>query len=146
MSQVALITEVFSGWGKEYAKLFAADGHGVALVARGRALLQELAIELANTHDVSTHVVAPNLNAPRQIFEDVKQAGLEVGFLVNSAKFGSTGSFVEWPLEREVSMIQVDIAALVHLTGLSLPRSSTEGRDGSLGPVPNIFTTGFSRT
>jgi len=40
---------------------------------------------------------------------------------VNNAGFGTTGRFVERDLARELAMVQVNVMALVHLTGLLLP-------------------------
>ena len=48
----ALITGASAGLGLEYAKLFAADGFDVVLVARRRDRLEALAKELEGKHRV----------------------------------------------------------------------------------------------
>ena len=58
MSTFALITGASAGLGKEFAKLFAADGHGVVLVARRKDELELLARELSAKHGVHAVVVA----------------------------------------------------------------------------------------
>src|SRR2546423_2383051 len=46
---------------------------------------------------------------------------MQCAFLVNNAGFVASGAFAELPLERELAMIQVNIASLVVLTRSLLP-------------------------
>jgi hypothetical protein len=120
----ALVTGASAGLGVEYAKLFAADGHDLVLIARRREKLDELAASLARDHGTKVTVIPADLqqeNAPRRIFEEVKAAGLTIEFLVNNAGFGSNGPFAQLDAEREVGMIDLNVRALVHLTRLFLP-------------------------
>jgi short-subunit dehydrogenase len=66
------------------------------------------------TADLAEH------DAPRRLFEAVMSEGIRVDTLVNNAGFGLGGPFTETDLDRELDMIQVNIAALVHLTKLFL--------------------------
>src|SRR6476469_10371803 len=50
MNKTALITGASAGLGKEYAWLFAADGHDVVLVARRQEHFNELAHEITAKH------------------------------------------------------------------------------------------------
>ena len=50
--KTALVTGASSGLGRELARLFAADGHDVVLVARRRPELEALAARLAAEHGV----------------------------------------------------------------------------------------------
>ena len=120
----ALITGASSGLGAEYARLFAAEGHGVALVARRRDRLEALAAELRSAHGGKVEVLPADLataDAAPSLVEEVGRLGLQVDFLVNNAGFGASGAFAELPLERELAMIQVNIASLVVLTRSLLP-------------------------
>lgn len=47
-----------------------------------------------------------------------KGRGVIVDVLVNNAGFGLHGNFAELPLSCQMKMIQVNVAALVELTGL----------------------------
>src|ERR1051325_8477013 len=71
----ALVTGASGGIGEELARLFAADGHDLVLVARGEEKLKRLAGELAAKHGVRARVVAADLaraDAPREIFDELK--------------------------------------------------------------------------
>ena len=140
MKGTALITGASAGLGRDFAHLFAADGHDVILVARRRDRLDALAAELASAHGVGTTVFDVDLAdpaAPRRLVEQLRARRLEVDFLVNNAGFGATGAFAEVPLERETRMIQVDVTALVELTGLLLPDMKARRR----GRILNVGST-----
>jgi uncharacterized protein len=121
---VALITGASSGIGLELARLFARDGIDVVLVARSERSLRELADQLSADHDISAHVVPADLDDPRApegIVQEIERRGVVVDFLVNSAGFGLGGRFADQDLARQLSMLQVNISALTHLTRLILP-------------------------
>ena len=136
----ALITGASAGLGAEFAKLFAADKHDLLLVARRRDRLDALAAELTAAHGVKVHVVAVDLMdpaAPKVILDEVERLGLEVGFLVNNAGFGSNGNFWELDADRERGMVEVNVTALVVLTRALLPAMVKRGR----GRVLNVGST-----
>jgi short-subunit dehydrogenase len=124
MTKTALITGASSGLGLELAQLFAADHHDVVLVARRKDLLEDLATRLAAEKGVVAGVIAADLadpGAPQRIVDELKRREIEIEFLVNNAGFGTTGPFVERDLLRELAMVQVNVTALVALTGLLVP-------------------------
>ncbi len=123
MSKTALVTGASAGLGAELARLFAADGHDVVVVARRQEKLDELAREIKAKHAVAVHVLAEDLARPgaaRRITEELTKRGVEIEFLVNNAGFGTTGAFAAHDLGREVEMVQVNVVALVELTHLQL--------------------------
>jgi short-subunit dehydrogenase len=118
----ALITGASSGIGAELAKVCAARGHDLILVARRQAELEDLAAALSREHGIRARVVAADLAdaaAPQAIFEQVR--GTPVDILINNAGFGLRGAFAETEWAVEARMVQVNIAALLHLTKLFLP-------------------------
>lgn len=140
MTKNALITGASAGLGLEFSKLFAADGHGVVLVARRRDRLEQLAADLSRAHGVTTRVIAEDLADPTavgRVVEELDHAGLAIDFLVNNAGFGTNGAFAELPLERELDQIQVNVVALVQLTRLLLPRMLQRGS----GRILNVGST-----
>jgi short-subunit dehydrogenase len=120
----ALITGASAGLGLEYAKLFAADGHDVVLVARRRDRLEALAGQLQQAHGTRAHVVEADLaspGGPGRTLEEVRRLDVPVEFLVNNAGFGTSGAFSAIDLDRELAMVQVNIVALLELTRGLLP-------------------------
>ena len=120
----ALVTGASGGIGEELARLFAADGHDLVLVARSEDKLNSIANELTASHGVAARVIASDLSrpeAPPEIFERLNADGVVVGALVNNAGFGTYGLFAETDLRKELDLLQVNVVALTHLTKLFLP-------------------------
>lgn len=136
----ALVTGASGGIGEELARLFAADGHDLVLVARGEEKLKLLAEELGAKHNVAARVVAADLSrpdAPREIFDRLERAGVRVDALVNNAGIGTWGLFAETDLAQELELLQINVVALTHLTKLFLPAMIARRR----GYVCNVAST-----
>lgn len=138
--RVVLVTGASSGIGAEIARLVAARGHGVALVARRQGPLDALASELADRHRVRAEVVAADLSdleARRSIGDELAERGLGVSALVNNAGFSTTGPVASSDPDREVAMVRTDVEAVVHLCSLHLPAMVQRGA----GAVLNVAST-----
>ena len=142
----AVITGASGGIGEELAKLFAADGYDLVLVARSRDGLDRVGGALAAEHRVAFHAVPADLtdpSAPEAVFRAVRDAGVETSALVNNAGFGLHGAFAAVDgkpandLQRELDMIQLNVTALTHLTKLFLPDMVARRR----GRVLNVAST-----
>ncbi len=113
----ALITGASSGIGKELAMRLAEVGLNLLVVARRQPLLDELASELRAVHGVEIIVAEADVSQKAGIQEVLKIAqGLDVGLLVASAGFGTSGLFVDSIFDEEYTMLQVNCAALLHFT------------------------------
>ncbi len=120
----ALVTGGSGGIGLEMAKVLARNGFDLVLVARRRDTLEAAAGQIEGTHDVNVNVFASDLRrreTPEVIFDFLHNENIPIEILVNNAGFGLGGEFAETELTRELEMIQVNIAALTHLTKLFLP-------------------------
>ena len=120
----ALVTGGSGGIGLELAKVLARNGHDLVLVARNRDTLEAAAGQLEGKFDVKAHVFAADLtrpDAPQAIFDFLLNENIPIEVLVNNAGIGVGGEFADTKLTRELEMIQVNIAALTHLTKLFLP-------------------------
>jgi short-subunit dehydrogenase len=150
--KTALVTGASSGLGAEFARLFAANGHDVVLVARRRENLDALARDLEAKHGVRATVIAEDLTrleAPGAIAQELGARGITLEFLVNNAGFGTTGAFAEADPARELGMLALNVTAVVHLTRLLLPamvgrRSGRILNVGSTaGFMPGPFMAGY---
>lgn len=137
--KTALITGASGGIGLEFAKVFATNGYDLILVARSESLTG-IAADLTQKHKITALPILRDLAAPdaaQAIFDQVSGAGLTVDVLVNNAGFATYGYFTELDLAKELNMIQLNIAALVHLTGLFL--SGMKARKA--GRILNVAST-----
>src|SRR5580704_16485621 len=119
----ALVTGASAGIGKALATELAAGGANLVLSARRRDRLEQLAAELSVAHNVRAEVCPADLGSPgvpREIFEFTSSRGIEIDVLINNAGFGASGESIGIPIERQLEMVQVNCAAVVHLTHLYL--------------------------
>src|SRR3954471_12630756 len=93
--RTAVVTGASSGIGAEMARLLAARGLGVTLVARREGPLRTLADELSSTYGVRAEVVVADLTDPSSrgaIATDLASRGLAVDVLVNNAGMSTMGA------------------------------------------------------
>lgn len=131
----ALITGASSGIGAELARLFAAGGDDLILVARSEDKLLELAGAMRTQHGVQATVLVADLakhDACERLVQRLGDENLSVDHLVNNAGFGALGDFGSLPLDRQANMLQVNVVALTMLTRLLLPDMLARGRGGVL--------------
>lgn len=146
IGKTALITGASSGIGLELATLFAKDGYNLVLVARSNDKLHDLADKLRQQYGTPTiTVVEKDLSrpeAPQEIYDEVTRQQITVNTLVNNAGFGEYGLFAtETDLQKELSVIQVNLTALVHLTKLFLKDmvARNEGKILMLGSIASVM-------
>lgn len=151
-----LVTGASGGIGEELARVFAAHGHDLIIVARRLDRLQSLASQLrASDHVVVTPIAADlgNPSGPRSLYEEVCAAELEVDILVNNAGVLADGPFLDVPLDDHRQIIAVNIGALTelsHLFGQGM-RDRGQGRilnvcsTSAFQPVPDLGTYGASK-
>ncbi len=122
-SRYALITGGSAGIGYELARLCAADGLNLILVARSTDELQARATQLSQEFGVSVVPIAKDLfepNAPFELYDEVMSKGLQVDILINDAGQGQFGLFAEQDIRRLLDIIQLNVNALTVLTHLFL--------------------------
>ena len=120
----ALITGASAGIGRAFAFELAAGGTNLILTARRGDRLAELANELHAKYKIEVEVYAADLAqpaAPARLYEFTSRNGFDVELLINNAGFGTYGEFTKTDIARDLEMVQVNIAAVVHLTRLYLP-------------------------
>ena len=115
----ALITGATSGFGFEFAKLFASDGYNLILISRDDERLQEISLQLRSEYNVSVKPIVKDLFMPgasEEIHNEVTDLDVRVEYLVNNAGQGEWGNFVETNLKRNLDLIQLNVIALLSLT------------------------------
>src|SRR5882724_11853175 len=117
--RVTLITGASAGIGTELARVFAANGHRLALVARRADRLTALADEITAAGGTAPVVIPCDLTQPDsgdRIAEALAAADLDVEYVVNNAGFGVFGRAVQRDRIDQLDIIAVNIRALTDLS------------------------------
>jgi uncharacterized protein len=138
MKPVALITGASSGIGADLARVFAAHGHDLVLVARRADRLTALAGEIAAKSSASgrprPEVIALDLeqrDAAAALAAELSARGLEPQYVVNNAGFGLSGKAASLDRAEQLAMIDLNVRALTELS-LAFTDSLARQRGGLL--------------
>ena len=127
-SQTALITGSSKGIGLHLAREFARHGHPLILVASDASELEAAAADLRAAYPVDVSVIAKDLREESAADEILAElAGRPIEILVNNAGHGQKGKAWEIPLEDDLSMVALNIGAVLRLTKLFLPPMVARG-------------------
>ena len=117
--RVTLITGASAGIGAELARVFASNGHRLALVARRADRLAALADEIAVGGGTAPIVIVCDLERPDagdKIAAALAAAGVEVEHVVNNAGFGLFGRAIDLDRAEQLGIIAVNIRAMTELS------------------------------
>jgi short-subunit dehydrogenase len=117
--RVTLITGASAGIGTELARVFASNGHRVALTARREQRLTELAAEIAAAGGTAPIVIPCDLrqaDACDRIAARLSAEGVEVEYVVNNAGFGLFGPAIKRDRAEQLDIVMVNIRALTDLS------------------------------
>jgi len=116
----AVVTGGSGGIGYELAKLLAKDHYNLVLVARNEQELAHAKQALENEFGVDVQTISKDLFEPRNAFEVydeiANKRSLDVKILINDAGQGHYGEFKDTDIEKELAIINLNIASLVILT------------------------------
>lgn len=132
----ALVTGASGGLGHEFAKLLAADGHDLVLVARSADKLELVAAALRAQYAVNVETIAQDLgaaDAAARLRERVPSCDI----LINNAGFASNGRFDTIPAERSREEVLLDVVTLTELCRIYLPAM----RERGAGRILNVAST-----
>ena len=117
--RVTLITGASSGIGAELARIFASNGHRVALVARRADRLETLAAEIVAAGAARPIIIPCDLEQPDggdKVAAALAAEGVEVEYVVNNAGFGKFGRAIKIDRAEQLGIIAVNIRALTDLS------------------------------
>jgi short-subunit dehydrogenase len=118
LRKATIVTGASEGIGAELARVFAARGHDLVLVARRRDRLETLAAEIAQ-NGAPPLVVELDLcaeGAVDALEQAVLEAGLSVETLVNNAGFGLIGAAAKLDEAEQLAMVDLNAKTLTALT------------------------------
>ncbi len=150
----ALVTGASAGIGLAFAERLARDGYELVLVARRRERLEALAKRLEGSHQTAVEVLVADLTDAGDLLTVEQRVaavpGLEL--LVNSAGFGTAGSFRALDPDTEEREILLNCLALVRLTRAALPPMVKRGSGGVInvssmaGFLPSPYNATYGAT
>lgn len=155
-----LITGATSGIGYEFAKLFAKKKYNLILIARNRENLKKTAIEMKEiardkNAEIEVTEIAIDLferDSAREIYEITKERRIRVDVLVNNAGQGEWGKFMATDLERDISLVELNINSVLSLTKFYLEDMLKEGKGkilfvaSSVSKAPSPYMAVYAAT
>lgn len=126
-----LITGASSGFGEEFARQYAGQGHPLVLVARRLERLEALAATLRRQYRIDVVVEQVDLSdiaAVIQLHRRLDERGIVVDILINNAGHGLQGPFVDSQLDATLAMLQLDVASLTAVTHVFAQDMRVRGR------------------
>jgi len=133
----ALVTGASSGIGAEITRELAGRGLHLTLAARREERLRRLAEEVSSDLGGEAEVIACDLSDPAErarLIEEIGASGRDVEVLVNNAGFGSEGDFATSDNERNLTMVRLNVEAVVDLCGRVVEGMVRRGR----GTILNV--------
>jgi len=119
MKPVTVISGASAGIGAELARVFAANGHELVLVARRADRLAALAEEIVGSGHPRPTVITADLerrDAVAGIAAELDRRGLEPANVVNNAGFGLVGPAAALNRDEQLAMIDLNVRALTELS------------------------------
>lgn len=136
----ALVTGASAGIGAELARVLAGREWDLVLTARRERRLRALADELREGYGADARVAPADLSLPgdrEALHARLAADGVRVDALVNNAGFATHGPFARSDPAAELDQIEVNVAAVTHLTRLFVEGMLERGD----GAILNVAST-----
>lgn len=120
-----VITGASGGIGAEIAKLCAASGANLVLLARRLDKLEQLQSELQQKHNVKVDVFqldVSNTDQVQAVFRQIFETIGDIDILVNNAGFGVFREAHEASIDEIKGMFEVNVVGLMACTSMVLPK------------------------
>jgi uncharacterized protein len=132
-NSTALVTGASAGLGEAFAEELAARGSNVVLVARSGEKLVKLAFRLERDYRIKATVIAADLAAARaadEVASELRRRAIQIDLLVNNAGFGVFERFLDYPLEKQMAQLDINVRALVSLSHAFAPAMVSRDKGG----------------
>jgi len=131
----ALITGATSGIGLEFAKILAAQGYDLFLIASSKQMPKDVDLSSVRVDYLSIDLSAPG--SAKKVQQAVKNADLSIDILINNAGFGDFALFKDADIDKLTSMMHLNMTTLTELTHLFLPHMLAQRS----GRILNVAST-----
>lgn len=146
MLRIAIVTGASVGLGKEYVRQLDQSGEvdEIWMVARRSDLLDSVAADLVHSKGRVFAADLTRAETMKPFYEALHREKHDVVWLVNNAGFGKTGAFDRPPVEVNLSMVDLNIRAMVEMTQRVLPHCRRGchilqvGSSAGWKPMPNF--------
>jgi short-subunit dehydrogenase len=127
----AVVTGASSGIGLELATQLADAGINLVINSRNFENLKEVEKDLKSKHLVEIKIVDADVSEAAGIDKIIQATqGLNVGLLITSAGYGTSGLFLDTSLYTEINMLRVNCEAVLSLTHYFSQKFNQQKRGG----------------
>ncbi|TDO28509.1 SDR family NAD(P)-dependent oxidoreductase [Sediminibacterium goheungense] len=127
----ALVTGASSGIGLELAIQLASAGFNLILCARNVQRLQNAESQVRGRYNVETKLVAADMSDQIAIDHLIQSVqNLDIGLVILSAGYGTSGLFKDVSLHTEINMLRVNCESVLSLTHYFTQRFLSRGKGG----------------
>jgi len=127
----AIVTGASSGIGLELSKQLADAGFNLIINSRHLENLKSVEKELKSKHPIEIRIVDADVSEASGIDKIVKATqGLNVGLVITSAGYGTSGFFLDTSLQSEINMLRVNCEAVLSLTHYFSQKFKQQKRGG----------------
>lgn len=154
--QTVLITGGGGGIGKEFCKLFYANGDNLVVASLLPSELEQLQEELPSTENQFVETIQLDLsldNSAKTLYQTVKDRHFDIDILINNAGFGAYGKHIDIEYNRLKAMVNLNCQTptlLCHLFGQEMKNKRAGkilnvGSTISFQPVPYLINYSASK-
>ncbi|HJQ01373.1 MAG TPA: SDR family NAD(P)-dependent oxidoreductase [Jatrophihabitans sp.] len=132
-----LVTGATVGLGASFTRRFAAEERNLVLVARDAERLAAIAADLRERYPIAVEVLPADLSTEAgctAVAERISQSDQPVDTLVNNAGIGLYRAFGKATLADEISMLDLNVRAVLTLTHAAVQAMTARGR----GEIINV--------
>ena len=113
----AVITGASSGLGKEFCKILSGLGYELIIVSRNKEALIKVSEELKTNVSIYSYDLSVRENVFK-FYDEIKNEKIDI--FINNAGFGVFGEFSKTDLDKELNLIDLNVASVHILTKLIL--------------------------